>query len=361
MTELGTDGAADTEAGNLSPEDVAFSRSVGARLRAIRHAQGLSLADVEERSSGRWSVVGRRRLRAGLPHPVAAAAARRWPTSTRCPWRVLLGEPHPASTTAGPAQARPRPRGAGRDRPGRRRSAGSSSRSSRPAVTSTARILSLRHDDLKALCTLVGGDIPTGVAQLRAWGVHDRRPRRSPGLDPLAHRPPPATRPSRGLKRLGRPGAGRYRSRPVALVVQKFGGTSVADPDRIREVGRPRRAAPRRRGDDVVVVVSAMGKETDELLRLAARGVATPGPGREMDMLITAGERKATALLCMALHDLGVDGRLVHRQPGRLHHRHQPHQRQDPRGPRRPHPRRARRRARCPWSAAPRACRPTAT
>ncbi len=90
----------------------------------------------------------------------------------------------------------------------------------------------------------------------------------------------------------------------VPLVVQKFGGTSVADPERIREVA-DHVARTKRHGDDVVVVVSAMGKETDELLRLAAE-VAAVRPGREMDMLITAGERKATALLCMALHDLGV-------------------------------------------------------
>jgi aspartate kinase len=90
----------------------------------------------------------------------------------------------------------------------------------------------------------------------------------------------------------------------VALVVQKFGGTSVADPERIRQVA-DHVARTRRHGDQVVVVVSAMGKETDELIRLASE-VATVRPGREMDMLITAGERKATALLCMALHDIGV-------------------------------------------------------
>jgi aspartate kinase len=93
-------------------------------------------------------------------------------------------------------------------------------------------------------------------------------------------------------------------SSPVSLVVQKFGGTSVADPERIREVA-DHVARTRRRGDDVVVVVSAMGKETDELIRLAS-DVSRVRPGREMDMLLTAGERKATALLCMALHDLGV-------------------------------------------------------
>jgi aspartate kinase len=90
----------------------------------------------------------------------------------------------------------------------------------------------------------------------------------------------------------------------MALLVQKFGGSSLADPDRIRTVA-DHVARCRRRGDEVVVVVSAMGKETDELLHLAAQ-VSSSRPGREMDMLITAGERKATALLCMALHDLGV-------------------------------------------------------
>jgi aspartate kinase len=90
----------------------------------------------------------------------------------------------------------------------------------------------------------------------------------------------------------------------VSLVVQKFGGTSVADPERIREVA-DHVARTRRRGDDVVLVVSAMGKETDELLRLAGE-VSKVRPGREMDMLVTAGERKATALVCMALHDIGI-------------------------------------------------------
>jgi aspartate kinase len=90
----------------------------------------------------------------------------------------------------------------------------------------------------------------------------------------------------------------------MSLLVQKFGGSSVADPDRIRAVA-DHIGRTRRRGDQVVAVVSAMGKETDELLHLAAQVSSSP-PGREMDMLITAGERKATALLCMALHDLGV-------------------------------------------------------
>ena len=91
----------------------------------------------------------------------------------------------------------------------------------------------------------------------------------------------------------------------MSLVVQKFGGTSVADPDRVREVA-DHVARTQRHGNQVVVVVSAMGKETDELIRLASE-VSHIRPGREMDMLITAGERKAMALLCMALHALGVD------------------------------------------------------
>jgi len=88
------------------------------------------------------------------------------------------------------------------------------------------------------------------------------------------------------------------------IVVQKFGGTSVGDTERMRAVA-DHVARTIRHGDHPVVVVSAMGKETDELLR-AAREVSADPPGREMDMLITAGERKAMALLCMALNALGV-------------------------------------------------------
>jgi aspartate kinase len=91
----------------------------------------------------------------------------------------------------------------------------------------------------------------------------------------------------------------------MALLVQKFGGTSVADVERMREVA-DNVARSRRHGDQVVLVVSAMGKETDELLRLATE-VSQIRPGREMDMLITAGERKAMALVCLALHDIGVE------------------------------------------------------
>jgi aspartate kinase len=91
----------------------------------------------------------------------------------------------------------------------------------------------------------------------------------------------------------------------VALIVQKYGGTSVADPDRIRAVA-DNVAFTRRRGDDVIVVVSAMGKATDNLIALAD-SVSSTQPGREMDMLLTTGERQTAALMTMALADRGID------------------------------------------------------
>lgn len=91
----------------------------------------------------------------------------------------------------------------------------------------------------------------------------------------------------------------------MALIVQKFGGTSVADPDRMRAVAE-HVAFTRRHGNDVVVVVSAMGKTTDNLISLASQ-VSNTRTGREMDMLLTTGERMSAALVCMALHELGID------------------------------------------------------
>ena len=85
--------------------------------------------------------------------------------------------------------------------------------------------------------------------------------------------------------------------------MQKFGGTSVADPDRIRAVAE-HIVRTRRAGNDVVVVVSAMGKTTDDLERLAHE-VSSDPTAREMDMLLTSGERISIALLCMAIIDLG--------------------------------------------------------
>ena len=91
----------------------------------------------------------------------------------------------------------------------------------------------------------------------------------------------------------------------MTLVVQKYGGTSVADPDRMRNVAR-HIAETRAKGIDVVAVVSAMGKATDNLVELA-RQVSSNPQGREMDMLLTTGERISMSLLCMALHDVGCD------------------------------------------------------
>jgi aspartate kinase len=89
----------------------------------------------------------------------------------------------------------------------------------------------------------------------------------------------------------------------VGLVVQKYGGSSVADAERIKRVAE-RIVATRREGHDVVVVVSAMGDTTDELIELAEQIVPVPG-GREFDMLLTAGERISMALLAMAINSLG--------------------------------------------------------
>jgi aspartate kinase len=93
----------------------------------------------------------------------------------------------------------------------------------------------------------------------------------------------------------------------VALVVQKYGGSSVGNAERIKRVAE-RIVAARKAGDDVVVVVSAMGDTTDELLDLANQVSPLP-PGRELDMLLTAGERISMALLAMAIHNLGYEAR----------------------------------------------------
>jgi len=93
----------------------------------------------------------------------------------------------------------------------------------------------------------------------------------------------------------------------VGLVVQKYGGSSVADAERIKRVAE-RIVATRREGHDVVVAVSAMGDSTDELLDLAQQVTPLP-PGRELDMLLTAGERISMALLAMAIHTAGVEAR----------------------------------------------------
>ena len=89
----------------------------------------------------------------------------------------------------------------------------------------------------------------------------------------------------------------------MSIVVQKYGGSSVASPEHVKRVAR-RVVETRRDGHDVVVVVSAMGDTTDELLALASAVSENP-ERRELDMLLTVGERISMTLLSMAIHDLG--------------------------------------------------------
>jgi aspartate kinase len=91
----------------------------------------------------------------------------------------------------------------------------------------------------------------------------------------------------------------------VALIVQKYGGTSVANAERIKNVAR-RIAAAKDKGDQVVVVVSAMGDTTDELIELAHQVTKQPGE-RELDVLLSTGELVSSTLLAMTLRDMGYD------------------------------------------------------
>ena len=91
----------------------------------------------------------------------------------------------------------------------------------------------------------------------------------------------------------------------MALVVQKYGGSSVADAEKIQHVAR-RIMARHTAGDRVVAVVSAMGKTTDELIALTAQITSNPRP-RELDMLMATGEAVSSTLLSMALHELGAE------------------------------------------------------
>ena len=91
----------------------------------------------------------------------------------------------------------------------------------------------------------------------------------------------------------------------MAVIVQKYGGSALESADRIRAVAE-RIVATKKQGHDVVVVCSAMGDTTDELLDLAARVNPTP-PAREMDMLLTAGERISNSLVAMAVASFGAD------------------------------------------------------
>ncbi|TAL45122.1 MAG: aspartate kinase [Salinibacterium sp.] len=94
----------------------------------------------------------------------------------------------------------------------------------------------------------------------------------------------------------------------MSLIVQKFGGSSVADAESIKRIAS-RIVETRAAGHEVVVVVSAMGDMTDELLDLAEQVVPSVPSGRELDMLLTAGERISMALLALAIKNLGVEAR----------------------------------------------------
>jgi transcriptional regulator with XRE-family HTH domain len=166
----GSDGDEETPHAEAISDEEAFAYRVGQRLRAIRQAQALSLSDVEEQSGGRWSASavgayerGFRNL--SLPRLKALADFYRVPVS------VLLGETGPAG-----------------GQPTDRRKLVLDLEALRQVDTAepvqrfiqsiieargdfNGKVLSLRADDLKSLCVLCGGDIPTGVAQLRAWGV----------------------------------------------------------------------------------------------------------------------------------------------------------------------------------------------
>ncbi len=93
----------------------------------------------------------------------------------------------------------------------------------------------------------------------------------------------------------------------MGLVVQKYGGSSVSDAESVKRVAR-RIVETKRAGNDVVVIVSAMGDTTDDLIDLAEQVSPHPAP-RELDMLLTAGERISMAVLAMAIHDLGLEAR----------------------------------------------------
>lgn len=150
-------------------EQSAFALAVGRRLRAIRQAQGLSLADVEDRSGGRWSSSAIGAYERGFRN-LSLLRLRALAEFYRVPVSVLLGEP-------GPYNAPPERRKLVLSLDALRKvdPAEPVQRFVQSIIEArgdfNGRVLSLRHDDLKALCTLVGGDIPTGIAQLRSWDV----------------------------------------------------------------------------------------------------------------------------------------------------------------------------------------------
>src|ERR1035437_6391298 len=139
--------------------------------------------------------------------------------------------------------------------------------------------------------------VPPGV-QTRQLSPHVARSRVFRAKVPSGGSGAPRANSSTSLR------AGRMPAMSKSLVVQKFGGSSVANADRIRRVAT-RIARERATGCDLVVVVSAMGDTTDELLALAGAITDDPDP-RELDMLLATGEHQSATLVSMALHALGV-------------------------------------------------------
>ncbi len=127
------------------------------------------------------------------------------------------------------------------------------------------------------------------------------------------------------------------RRRTPGLVVMKFGGTSVGDTAKLKRVAE-RLVAEHEDGKKVVAVLSAMGKTTDELIRLAHEVSPEPHP-REYDMLVSTGERISNALCAMAIHDLGHEAVSFTGSQAGIVTDETPHQGEDRRGPRAPHPR----------------------
>lgn len=152
-----------------APGDEAFTRAVGQRLRAIRQAQGLSLAEVELRSDGRWSASAVGAYERGF-RTLSLPRLRSLAEFYKVPVGVLLGEPSPIASSGERRKIVLDLEALGRIDP-----AAPIRRFVYSIIDArgdfNGKVLSLRHDDLKALCTLVGNDIPTGVAQLRSWGV----------------------------------------------------------------------------------------------------------------------------------------------------------------------------------------------
>ena len=188
---------------------------------------------------------------------------------------------------------------------------------------------------------------PQLVERLIAIGVIAQRERcirpRSPACD--ARAPPHAAAPTSATTRAMRatPIANKVASlarysccmvhdvTPTGIVVQKYGGSSVADAEKIKLVAQ-RIARTKAAGKKVVVVVSAMGKTTNQLIEKAKSISASPSR-RELDMLLTCGEREAMALLSMAVTELGPRGDLVHRLAGRHPDQRSPLRRAHRRGP----------------------------